>query len=132
MTTPSTAICATGLSANVQAAPFALVFALFFVVPLIFIVVVSFWDYNDYAILPGFTTRSYVETFEGCYDQLPGLCTILKTYLSTVKFCFIVWLLTLVIGFTIANFLAFHVRSLCRWCWRSSAPYRSGPRTASA
>jgi putative spermidine/putrescine transport system permease protein len=100
------------LPAWVQAAPFALVFLAFFVVPLAFVVMVSFWDYNDYAILPGFTTRSYVETFEGCWDELPGLCTILKTYLSTVKFCFLVWLITLVIGFTIAYFLTFHVRSL--------------------
>ncbi len=89
----------------------SIVFAMFFVVPLIFVVIVSFWDYNDYAILPGFTTRSYVETFEGCYDQLPGLCTIIKTYLSTAKFCFLVWLFTLLIGFTVAYFLAFHVKS---------------------
>ncbi|PSC03455.1 ABC transporter permease [Alsobacter soli] len=100
------------LPAWAQAAPFGLVFALFFLIPLAFVVMVSFWDYNDYAIVPGFTFRSYVETFEGCYDQLPGLCTILKTYLSTVKFCFLVWLITLLIGFTIAYFLAFHVRSV--------------------
>ena len=101
-----------GLPAWLQVSPLALVFTLFFLVPLLFVVIVSFWDYNDYAILPGFTTRSYVETFEGCYDQLPGLCTILKTYVSTVKFCFLVWLFTLLIGFTIAYFLAFHVRSV--------------------
>ena len=40
-----------------------------------------------------------------------GLCVTFKTYLSTLKFCFLVWLFTLVIGFTIAYFLAFHVRS---------------------
>jgi putative spermidine/putrescine transport system permease protein len=95
-----------------QALPFAATFALFFVIPLAFVVMVSFWDYNDYSIIPSFTTRSYVETFEGCYDKLPELCTILKTYLSTVKFCLIVWALTLVIGFTIAYFLAFHVQSV--------------------
>ena len=55
--------------------------------------------------------RSYTENFEGCLTQLPDLCTILKTYVSTAKFCFIVWLTTLIIGFTIAYFLAFHVRS---------------------
>ena len=44
--------------------------------------------------------------------QLPDLCTILKTYLSTVKFCFIVWVTTLIIGFTVAYFLAFYMRSL--------------------
>ena len=61
-----------------QAAPFALVFAVFFVIPLAFVVMVSFWDYNDYEIVRSFTVRSYVETFEGCWDQMPGLCTILK------------------------------------------------------
>ena len=100
------------IPAFVQASPLALVFALFFIIPLGFVVMVSFWDYNEYALLPGFTARSYVETFEGCYDALPELCTILKTYWSTVKFCFLVWVLTLVIGFTIAYFLAFHVRSV--------------------
>ena len=101
-----------GVPAWLQAAPMALVFAVFLVIPLLLVVMVSFWDYNDFEILPGFTFRSYIETFEGCYVQLPELCTILKTYLSTVEFCFIVWAITLVIGFTISYFLAFHIRSL--------------------
>jgi putative spermidine/putrescine transport system permease protein len=100
-----------GLPGWLQAMPFGLVFLFFFVIPLILVVIVSFWDYNDYEMLPSFTTRSYTENFEGCLAQLPGLCTILNTYVSTAKFCFIVWLTTLIIGFTIAYFLAFHVRS---------------------
>jgi putative spermidine/putrescine transport system permease protein len=100
-----------GIPGWLQAMPFGLVFLFFFVIPLILVVVVSFWDYNDYEMLPSFTMRSYTENFEGCLTQLPDLCTILKTYVSTAKFCFIVWLTTLVIGFTIAYFLAFHIRS---------------------
>ena len=100
-----------GVPGWLQATPFALVFLAFFIIPLILVVIVSFWDYNDYEMLPSFTTRSYVENFEGCLTQLPDLCTILKTYVSTAKFCFIVWLTTLVIGFTVAYFVAFHVRS---------------------
>ena len=100
------------IPAWLQAAPFAVVFLVFFVIPLALVVLVSFWDYNDFEILPAFTARSYVENFEGCLAQLPDLCTILKTYVSTVKFCLLVWAITLVIGFTIAYFLAFHVRSL--------------------
>jgi putative spermidine/putrescine transport system permease protein len=100
------------LAASLQATPFALVFLLFFIIPLLLVVMVSFWDYNDYQILPAFTFRSYVETFDGCIDQLPSLCTILKTYASTVKFCFLVWAFTLLIGFTVAYFLAFHIRSM--------------------
>ena len=101
-----------GVPAWLQAAPMALVFAVFLVIPLLLVIMVSFWDYNDFEILPGFTFRSYVETFEGCYVQLPDLCTILKTYVSTVEFCAIVWAITLVIGFTISYYLAFHIRSL--------------------
>src|SRR5271170_7453956 len=101
-----------GIPGWLQAMPFGLVFAVFFIIPLILVVIVSFWDYNDYAMLPSFTTRSYTENFEGCLVKLPDLCTILKTYVSTAKFCFIVWLSTLLIGFTIAYFLAFHVKTV--------------------
>src|SRR3984885_11948085 len=100
-----------GIPGWLQAMPFGLVFAFFFIIPLILVVIVSFWDYNDYEMLPALTTRSYTETFEGCLAQLPDLCTILKTYVSTAKFCALVWAITLVIGFTISYFLAFHVRS---------------------
>ena len=89
-------------------------FVLFFVVPLALVVVVSFWNSNDYELVPAFTLRSYVEMFEGCCDQTARAVHHLKTYLSTLKFCFIVWLITLVLGFTVAYFLAFHVRSLDR------------------
>ena len=94
-----------------QAGPMMLVFLVFFLVPLAFVVMVSFWDYNEYEMIPTFTTRGYYETFEGCLEQLPELCTILKTYMKTLKLCFLVWILTLAIGFTVAYFLAFHVRS---------------------
>src|SRR6202789_2394696 len=100
-----------GLAGWIQATPFALVFLLFFVLPLCFVITVSFWDYNDYEMIPAFTSRSYLESFEGCLTQLPDLCTMLKTYVSTAKFCLIVWALTLFIGFTVAYFLAFYVRS---------------------
>src|SRR5580704_10601236 len=94
-----------------QVAPFAAVFVVFFLVPLALTVMVSFWDYTEYEIVPAFTLRSYLEMFEGCLDRLPGLCVTFKTYLSTLEFCLIVWLVTLVVGFFVAYFLSFHVRS---------------------
>src|SRR5712675_1790641 len=101
-----------GIPGWLQAMPFGLVFLFFFVIPLILVVIVSFWDYNDYEMLLSFTMRSSTENFEGCLTQLPDLCTILKTYVSTAKFCLIVWAATLVIGFTVAYFLAFHVKTV--------------------
>jgi putative spermidine/putrescine transport system permease protein len=94
-----------------QAAPMMLVFALFFLLPLLFVVIVSAWDYNEYEMIPAFSLRGYTDTFEGCVADLPDLCTILKTYLKTVELCVLTWVLTLLIGFTVAYFLAFHVRS---------------------
>jgi putative spermidine/putrescine transport system permease protein len=99
-----------GVPGWVQAMPIGIVFGLFFVLPLIFVVIVSFWDYNDFQMLPTFTWRSYTESFDGCWTNFPD-CTILRTYESTLKFCAIVWACTLVLGFSIAYFLAFHIRS---------------------
>src|SRR5579862_2356994 len=98
-------------AAWLQAAPMMLVFALFFLLPLLFVTIVSAWDYNEYEMIPAFSLRGYTDTFEGCIADLPDLCTILKTYLNTLKLCFLTWSLTLLIGFTVAYFLAFHVRS---------------------
>ncbi len=99
-------------AAYFQAAPMALVYFLFFVLPLVAVVVVSFWKYNSYAIIPALTAENYTSVFSGCVAGLPSLCTTFATYLSTLKFCLIVWAVTLVLGFTLAYFLAFHVRTL--------------------
>jgi putative spermidine/putrescine transport system permease protein len=76
---------------------------------------VSFWNYNEYEILPDFTARNYLEAFEGCAERLlaapPELCTTLKTYLTTLRIAVVAWLITLLLGFAIAYFLAFHVHS---------------------
>ena len=98
-------------AAWLQAGPMMLVFAIFFLLPLALVVIVSFWNYNEFELLPEFSGRGYLDTFEGCMAELPQLCTILKTYVKTLKLCAIVWALTLLIGFAIAYFLAFHVRS---------------------
>lgn len=90
----------------------AVVFALFFVAPLIATLTVSFWDYTEYSIIPAFTGQNYAEMFEGCLAQLPDLCTTFATYLSTFKFAAVTWAITAVLGFAIAYFLAFHVRTL--------------------
>ena len=48
--------------------------------------------------------------FDGC-GNTSDMCVTFKTYLSTFKFSFLVWLITLVTGFAVSYFLAFHVRS---------------------
>ena len=94
-----------------QAAPMAAVFLVFFILPLIATCIVSFWNYTDYSIEPAFKPENYVEVFDKCISGLPTLCTTFKTYLSTLKFCLIVWLLTLVIGFSVSYYIAFEIKS---------------------
>ena len=83
------------LGAGFAAGP---IFIVFFIVPLILTVIVSFWNYNDFEILPDVTSRNYIEAFEGCF--------------TTLRISLTVWAITLVLGFAIAYFLAFHVRTL--------------------
>ena len=84
-------------------APLALVFLLFLVVPLATIVVVSFCDYNTTQIIPAFLLQNY--------EELLLSPVTWRTYGQTLQFSVITWALTLVLGFTVAYFLAFHVRS---------------------
>jgi putative spermidine/putrescine transport system permease protein len=96
-----------------QALPMGLVFLVFFIVPLVLTLVVSFWQYNEYEIIPAFTLKNYADIFTNCFgnpdDAAAGMCTTFKTYLSTLKFCLLVWLITLVLGFTVSYFIAFYV-----------------------
>ena len=86
-----------------QVAPLALVFLLFLVVPIATIVVVSFFDYNTTQIIPAFLLQNY--------EELLLSPVTWQTYLQTIQFAAITWVLTLAIGFTVAYFMAFHVRS---------------------
>ena len=99
-----------GIAAWWQALPLAAVFALFFIIPLGLIAMVSLWNFNDYELLPAFSARNYLTVFEGCAN-LAEPCLTFRTYFSTLKFSLLVWAITLVLGFAVAYFLAFHVRS---------------------
>ncbi|TKD37186.1 MAG: ABC transporter permease [Mesorhizobium sp.] len=86
-----------------QAAPLALILGAFLLLPILMIAVVSFWDYDFAAMYPDFLTTNYADTL--------GSWVTWKTYLNTLKYAAIVWALTLFIGFWVAYFLAFHIRT---------------------
>jgi putative spermidine/putrescine transport system permease protein len=100
-----------GLVAWWQAAPLATVFALFFVIPLLLVLAVSFWQATEYELIPAFTLQNYADIFAGCPSTDGDLCVTFKTYLSTLKFSVLTWLITALLGFAIAYFLAFHIKS---------------------
>ena len=87
-------------------APQTLIFLLFLVLPILAIFIVSFWTFNGYTMVPTFTFSNYVTIFTSK--------VFLSTYLNTIKFAAIVWLLTLAIAYPVAYFLAFHIKSL-KW-----------------
>lgn len=86
------------------AAPLSLVLLVFLVAPIVMIVVVSFWGATEWSIYPAFQ-----------FDNYAFLLTSDVTYrvfLNTLKYAAITWVCTLLIGFTVAYYLAFHIRSL--------------------
>ncbi len=87
-----------------QAAPLALVLGAFLVLPIIMIVIVSFWGATEYSIYPAFQFDNYEFLFSSPVTY--------KVFFNTFKYALITWAATLLIGFTVAYFLAFHVRSL--------------------
>ena len=86
------------------ASPLVAVLALFLILPIATIVVVSFWDYNEFNFFPAFVFENY--------RYLLTSQVTLDTYLKTLKFVVLTWVFCAAIGFTVAYFLAFHVRSL--------------------
>ncbi|MBR0680655.1 ABC transporter permease [Roseomonas eburnea] len=91
------------LAALALASPLALLLGVFLVVPIGTIVVVSFFDYDSVRIIPDFVWTNY--------DELLFSPITWKTYLQTLKFAAITWAICLLVGFTVAYFLAFHVAS---------------------
>lgn len=85
------------------ASPLMLVLLAFLVVPIGTIFVVSFWQATEFSIIPAFTLENY--------QFLLSSAVTWKVFLATFKYAFIAWALCLLIGFTVAYYLAFHIRS---------------------
>jgi putative spermidine/putrescine transport system permease protein len=92
------------LTSYLQVAPMLVVLLLFFGVPLMVVIAFSFFDFDGINTVPSFVWANYQELFASKVT--------LSLYLKTIYYAVTVWAITLVIGFTVAYFLAFHVRSL--------------------
>lgn len=85
------------------AAPLTGVLVVFLILPILLITAVSFWTADEFSFRPDFQF--------GNYEYLFGSAVAWKVFGLTFTMAVIVWALSLVIGFTIAFFLAFHVRT---------------------
>ncbi len=91
------------LTGWLMVSPLAIVLAVFLVLPIILIGVVSFWTATEFSIVPAFSWENY--------DFLFGSPVTYSVFLNTFKYAIITWALTFTIGFTVAYYLAFHIRT---------------------
>ena len=94
----------TGVVSWTLASPVVLILTFFLLLPIGMIVAVSFWGSNEFSIFPAFQFDNY--------DYLFGSSVVRSVFLKTFMFAAITWAITLVIGFTVAYFLTFHVHTL--------------------
>jgi putative spermidine/putrescine transport system permease protein len=87
----------------IQVAPMALVLLVLFALPTVLFLVVSFYDWDRTGIYPAFIMDNYHDLF-----TTPATW---RVYASSLRFAAIAWAITLFLGFNIAYFLIFHVRS---------------------
>lgn len=85
------------------ALPLTLVLLVFLVAPIVMIVVVSFWGATEWSIYPAFQFDNYA--------FLLGSDVTYRVFFNTFKYAAITWACTLLIGFTVAYYLAFHIRN---------------------
>lgn len=83
--------------------PLVAILAVFLVLPVCLIAVVSFWDYNEWNFFPAFIFDNYAYIFSSPVTW--------ATYLRTLQYTLLSWIFCTAIGFTVAYFIAFHVRS---------------------
>lgn len=84
--------------------PLAAILGLFLLIPVLVIVMVSFWGSTEFSYYPAFQFENYAFLLTSSVTW--------SVYLKTLTFTLITWGLCLLTGFTVAYFLAFHVQSL--------------------
>lgn len=92
------------LSGWALASPLSLVLVFFLICPIIMIVIVSFWGATEFSIYPAFQWDNYEFLFSSSVTY--------TVFLKTFMYAFITWAITLILGFTGAYYLAFHIKSL--------------------
>ena len=92
------------VSSLLMVSPLAAVLLIFLVLPIVLIVVVSFWRATEFSIIPAFELDNY--------EFLFGSPVTYNVFFNTFKYALITWFFTVLLGFTIAYYLAFHIRTL--------------------
>src|SRR3954453_6766662 len=89
------------LTPYLQAGPLAAILVFFLLIPIVALIVVSFFDYDSVQIIPAFVFTNYTDAL--------GSAVTWRTYVNTLRYTVIVWAVTTVVGFTVAYALAFEI-----------------------
>lgn len=92
------------LTGWLMVSPLVLILLVFLVAPIIMIAIVSFWRATEFSIIPAFDFENY--------EFLFGSSVTYRVFFNTFKYALITWIFTFSIGFTVAYYLAFHIRTL--------------------
>jgi putative spermidine/putrescine transport system permease protein len=92
-----------GINGILLAVPIWAVLLFFLVLPIVMIVAVSFWTATEWSFYPDFNLENY--------EFLLGSSVTYSVFLKTFMYTALTWIFTLLIGFTVAYFLAFHVQT---------------------
>ena len=89
---------------GLQISPLTLALLLFFVAPVLAIVVMSLYKFTGFMTVPELTIANYIKIFSKHLT--------LSNYLTTAKMVGITWLVSVILGFTLAYFLVFDLVKL--------------------
>lgn len=92
------------LTGWLMVSPLAVVLFIFLVLPIVMIAVVSFWQTTAFSVIPAFQFDNY--------EFLFGSPVTYTVFVNTFKYAILTWMFTVVIGFTVAYYLSFHIHSL--------------------
>jgi putative spermidine/putrescine transport system permease protein len=84
--------------------PFATILVVFTGLPLLMVVLLSFWTFDGLQYRADFTVANFVAVFTSP--------TTWRIFANTLRYAAITWAITLVLGFTVSFYLVFHVRNL--------------------
>jgi putative spermidine/putrescine transport system permease protein len=82
------------ISSLLMVSPLAAVLLVFLVLPIVLIIIVSFWRATEFSIVPAFEFDNYAFLF--------GSPVTYTVFFNTFKYALITWACTLLIGFTVS------------------------------
>jgi putative spermidine/putrescine transport system permease protein len=84
--------------------PFTAILTIFTGLPLVMVVLLSFWTFDGLEYRAEFTIANFAAVFASPVTW--------KIFATTLRYAAITWAITLVLGFTVSFYLVFHVRNL--------------------